>query len=191
MQTLIEWDKWLFRLINEQWSNGFMDWLAPYLRTQQLWNPLYLFLILFAVMNYKKNGWLWVLGMTITIITTNFVSSNLIKENISRLRPCNDPSMADWVNVLVGYRPKSSSFTSSHAANHFGIAMFLYYTFRNEFPKWITGLFFLWAASICYAQVYVGVHYPIDVACGAIIGLVIGYLYAKAFNRYIGLHNQP
>lgn len=187
MQSIIEWDKSLFRLINDHWRNGFMDSLMPFLRNAPFWNPLYLFLILFAVLNYKKMGWLWILGMAITIITTNYISSDIVKAFIYRLRPCNDPSIADWIHITVGYRPKSSSFTSSHAANHFGIAMFLYLTYKHKFPKWIPALFFIWAAAISYSQVYVGVHYPLDVAGGAIIGIVIGYLYAKAFNKYIGL----
>jgi undecaprenyl-diphosphatase len=86
----------------------------------------------------------------------------------------------------VGYRPQSSSFTSSHAANHFGMAIFLYLTLKNDFGKWPL-LFFLWAFSISFAQVYVGVHYPLDVTCGALIGILIGYLCGKSFNRNYGL----
>ena len=188
MQSIIAWDKALFRLINEHWRNGVMDWLMPFLRNAPLWMPLYLFLILFAAINYKKKGWIWIIFMALTIISTNYISSDIFKKipYLFRLRPCNEPSIASWVQVLVGYRPQSSSFTSSHAANHFGIAMFFYCTFRQHFAKWIAGVLFIWAFAICYAQVYVGVHYPLDVACGAIIGIVIGYLYAKAFNKYIG-----
>ena len=46
---------------------------------------------------------------------------------------------------------------------------------------------FVWAATICYAQVYVGIHFPLDVTCGAIIGLILGYIIAKIFNQKIGL----
>jgi membrane-associated phospholipid phosphatase len=103
-----------------------------------------------------------------------------------RLRPCNEPAIADWVRVQVGYRPQSSSFTSSHATNHFAAAMFIYTTFKKHFSSW-PKLFFVWAFSICLAQVYVGVHYPLDVTCGAIIGIVIGYLPGTFFNRNYGL----
>jgi len=48
-------------------------------------------------------------------------------------------------------------------------------------------LLFLWAASICYAQVYVGVHYPLDVICGSLVGLLIGYITATVFNKSKGL----
>jgi undecaprenyl-diphosphatase len=182
MKQLVQYDRNLLRLINNTWQNSFFDWLMPWLRNSLVWAPLYLFLIVFIVINFKKTGWWLVLFAICTIILSDFVSSKLIKENIIRLRPCNDPAIADWVRVLVGYRPQSSSFTSSHAANHFALAMFLFTTLKKYFKKWLA-LFFIWAFSICYAQVYVGVHYPLDVFAGALIGIVIGYLWGKFFNR--------
>ena len=121
-----------------------------------------------------------------TPILTDFVSSSLIKDNVWRLRPCNNPDFSSWINILVGYRPQSSSFTSSHAANHFGMAMFLYLTLRKKYPKWPL-VFFLWAALIAFAQVYVGVHYPADILAGGLIGMIIGYLSGRSFNRNYGL----
>lgn len=186
MEQVFGLDRRLLRLINYDWQNGFFDWLMPWLRNSDLWAPLYLFLIVFVVVNFKKTGWWWVLFAICTVIISNYVSSNLIKQNIIRLRPCNDASLAGWLHVLVGYRPQSSSFTSSHAANHFAMAMFVFTTFKKHFAKW-PWLFFLWAFSICYAQVYVGVHYPLDVASGAVIGILIGYLPATFFNRNYAL----
>ena len=186
MQQLLSYDKNLFRLINYQWHNSFFDWLMPWLRNSLVWAPLYLFIILFVTINYKKTGLWWVLFAVCTVILSDFVSSTIIKHNIIRLRPCNEPAIADWVRVLAGYWPQSSSFTSSHAANHFAIAMFIYLSIRNYFKKW-PALFFLWAFSISFAQVYVGVHYPLDITCGALIGILIGYLTGKAFNKNYGL----
>jgi membrane-associated phospholipid phosphatase len=186
MQQLYTYDRQLFKQINYYWHNSFFDWLMPWLRNSTMWVPLYLFLLLFAAVNYKKTGWWWIIFALCTAILTDFVSSTIIKQNIIRIRPCNDPAIADWVRVLVGYRPQSSSFTSSHAANHFGIAMFLFITLKDKVGKW-PFLFFLWAFSISFAQVYVGVHYPLDVTCGALIGILIGYLCGKSFNRNFGL----
>jgi membrane-associated phospholipid phosphatase len=186
MDQLLTYDKHLFKLINYRWHNNFFDWLMPWLRNSNVWVPLYFFLLLFAVFNYKKTGCWWIVFAAGTAILTDFVSSSIIKHNIIRLRPCNDLAIADWVRVLVGYRPQSSSFTSSHAANHFGMAMFLYLTLKEKIGKWVN-LFFLWAFSISFAQVYVGVHYPLDITCGALIGILIGYLCGKSFNRNYGL----
>jgi len=48
-------------------------------------------------------------------------------------------------------------------------------------------LFFIWAASIAYTQVYVGVHYPFDVLCGALLGMALGTGMAKMFHKQIGI----
>lgn len=84
----------------------------------------------------------------------------------------------------------SSSFISSHATTHFGIAMFIYATLRDFAPYWMP-LFFAWAAIIAYAQVYVGVHFPIDIFCGALVGCLIGFLISRLFNKYIRLNHYP
>jgi undecaprenyl-diphosphatase len=117
---------------------------------------------------------------------SDFVSSTLIKENFERLRPCHDPFLADRIRFLVAYCPESSSFTSSHAVNHFAAAMFIFTTFRKSL-SWKWALLFIWAFLISYAQVYVGVHFPFDVFCGAIVGVILGYIPAKIFNTTIGL----
>ncbi|MBK8496042.1 MAG: phosphatase PAP2 family protein [Chitinophagaceae bacterium] len=186
MDKLLSYDQSLFKVINHGWSNSFFDWLMPWLRNSNMWYPLYLLLLLLVTINFKKTGWWWVLFAAGTVILTDFVSSAIVKPNIFRLRPCHEPDFASWINVLVGYRPQSSSFTSSHAANHFGMAMFLYSTLKTRFKKW-PALFFLWAFSISFAQVYVGVHYPIDIICGGLIGILIGYLSGKSFNKNYGL----
>ena len=186
MQQILSFDRHLFKLINSEWNNGFFDWLMPWMRNSYVWYPLYIFLILLVAVNYKKKTLWWILFGAGTVIITDFISSELIKENIWRLRPCNDPDYTSWIHILVGYRPQSSSFTSSHAANHFGIAMFLYLTLKPKLTKWMA-VFFLWAFMISFAQVYVGVHYPLDITAGALIGILIGYLSGKSFNRTYGL----
>ncbi|HMI77725.1 MAG TPA: phosphatase PAP2 family protein [Ferruginibacter sp.] len=186
MKQLLTYDQQLFRIINERWSNPFFDWLMPWLRNSSMWYPLYIFLMLLIIVNFKKNRAAWILFAIGTVVLCNFISSDIMKENIIRQRPSNNPDFADWINVLVGYRPQSSSFTSSHATNHFGMATFLFYTLGQKFGKWPL-LLFLWAFSISLAQVYVGVHYPLDVICGGLIGILIGYLSGRSFNRNYGL----
>ncbi len=183
---LLAYDRYLFKVINDKWSNSFFDWLMPWLRNASMWNPLYLFLILLVLINFRKTGWIMLLFAAGTVMLCDFVSADILKNHIERLRPCNETSFAGWIHVLVGYRPQSNSFVSSHATNHFGMAMFLYMILRDHFKGWPV-LFFPWALLISFAQVYVGVHYPLDVICGGLIGILIGYLSGRSFNRTYGL----
>jgi undecaprenyl-diphosphatase len=186
MDYLIAADRSLFRLLNGEWHNSLFDAWMPVIRNSATWVPFYLFLILLVSINAPKNRLAWVLFAAGTAILSNFISSDLIKENVYRLRPCNDPAMADQLRFLLKYRPQSSSFTSSHAVNHFALAAFLTVTMRKYFGN-CTYLFFLWALIIIYAQVYVGVHYPLDVIAGALIGSLLGALSGTAFNKQYGL----
>lgn len=182
MNKLLQLDKELFKLININWHHESIDTWMLFLRNSNTWMPLYLFLFLFALSNFKKNTWWWIFFAAGTVIISNFLSADIIKEAIYRVRPCNNPQLADTARVLVTYRPQSSSFVSSHATNHFAMAGFFYFTLNKFMGKWSL-LFFLWAAIICYAQVYVGVHFPLDVLSGGAIGLVFGYLSARSFNK--------
>ena len=188
MQTILQWDIALLKHINAQWHTPFLDGFLPACRNPNTWLPLYVFLVLFILINYKDSRWWW-LGFAIsTVIFTNFISSGLLKHNIIRLRPCNEPSFVGWIRLFKGiYLPQSSSFVSAHAANHFGMAMFFFITLHKQFKTW-PWLFFLWAGTISYAQMYIGVHYPTDILCGAIIGLVTGYLIGRRFNNHYGLN---
>jgi undecaprenyl-diphosphatase len=183
MEELIYLDTELFKLINIKMQNSFFDTVLPILRHSMCWVPLYLFLMIFALVNYSKNVWWWILFAIATAGLTDMISSDLIKENIFRIRPCHDSSLA---RVLVSYCPQSSSFTSSHATNHFGLAAFFSMTLKDVPKKWRYAFFF-WAWVIILAQVYVGVHYPLDVLAGGAVGLVFGYLSGKTFNRVYGL----
>jgi membrane-associated phospholipid phosphatase len=176
----------LFYKVNGLWHNSFFDVFFPFIREPTVWVPFYFFLILFATLNFKVKGWIWVIFFLANAGLSDYVSSHLIKENFFRLRPCRDPALFDHIRFLVSYCPVSSSFTSSHAVNHFAAAMFIFTTFRKRLsPIW--ALVFIWAGAISYAQVYVGVHFPFDVFCGMIAGLILGYIPATIFNRKFGL----
>jgi membrane-associated phospholipid phosphatase len=187
MEKLLQLDRALLKHINADWHNPFLDRVLPLCRNANTWLPLYVFLFLLVVVKFRTNRWWWVAFAIATVAMTDFVSSNLVKHNIIRVRPCNEPAIADWIRLFKGiYLPKSSSFTSSHAANHFGMAVFFYLTLTKRFGRWPL-LFFGWAFVVCYAQMYVGVHYPSDILGGAIIGAVIGYCTAKIYNGRFGL----
>lgn len=182
-------DKMFFLTINRDGSNSFFDAIMPWIRQPNVWAPLYIFLLAFAVTNFKWKGWMWVLVFIATVSISDQVSSHFLKNWFERLRPCQDPVFSQFIKFRASYCPTSYSFTSSHAANHFAMATFIITTGKAIFGKWIK-LFFVWAFIICYAQVYVGVHYPLDILGGTLVGWMIGFLMGRFFNRYFNLQNQ-
>lgn len=186
MPLLLNWDADLFYKINTVWTNSFLDNNYPWWRADTMSYPVYLFLILFIFINFGWRGWTWIVFIAINVTITDQLSSSIIKPWIHRIRPCQDPAMAEHVRMLVNHCSGGFSFPSSHAVNHFGGAVFIFCTLKNYLNKWIY-IFFFWAATISYGQIYVGVHYPLDVLGGAIIGSIIGWLVAFIYNKTIGL----
>jgi undecaprenyl-diphosphatase len=182
LQQIIHADFYLFELINGHWTNGFLDHVFLFSREAILWAPLYLFLLLFVVLNFGWRGWWWALFFIACVGVTDTISSHVLKDAVGRLRPCLNPLLD--VRFLANYCPHSGSFTSSHAANHFGMATFIASTLGRQHGYWRWA--YVWAFLISYAQVYVGVHFPLDVLGGALLGLGAGTLIARIFNRKIG-----
>lgn len=185
LERLLEQDALWFYTVHFEWSNKFMDALAPFLRNPLFWAPLYLFLIFFAIINYGKRGIYWCLFFGLNVGLADLTAAKIFKQYFQRVRPCNDEVFSDIIHKLVtcgsGY-----SFPSNHATNHFAMALFIILTIGNKnWMVWILCL--IWAGAISYSQVYVGVHYPLDVIAGALYGSCIGIFMAFLFNRYIKL----
>lgn len=179
IESLQQFDAELFLRIHRDLGNPFFDWLLPMLRNRFFWAPLYLFIVVFSFVEYKKKGYYIVGGVLLTFAMGDLIASRILKPMIARIRPCNDLSLADEIIHRV---PCGSglSFPSAHATNHFAIAVFLIVVF---YPKWkpILPIGIAWAFSIAFSQVYVGVHYPIDVTVGTLLGTTIGLITGKLY----------
>jgi membrane-associated phospholipid phosphatase len=185
---LDEWDKWLFIKLNSQWTNPFFDSVLPFFRNSVFWAPLYIFIAAFIAFNFGKKGLWWSLIFISTVAITDLIGAQILKTALRRPRPCQDAEFMIYVRLLLKQCSGSYSFVSNHAANHFGMATFAFLTFRGIFKKWMY-LAYLWAVFIAYAQVYVGVHYPLDVIGGGILGILVGTLTAQIFQKKWGSFN--
>jgi undecaprenyl-diphosphatase len=172
--TLLHFDQQAFFFINQSLRNAFFDFFMPYARDKNFWIPLYVLLVAYFIYRFRWHSIIVIISAVITVVLTDQFASSIIKPSVHRLRPCNDPAIASQVHLLVDCG-SGFSFVSSHAANHFGIAVFLILLLRKRF-RWITPVALLWAALVCFAQVYVGLHYPLDVIGGALLGVLIGIL---------------
>jgi membrane-associated phospholipid phosphatase len=179
---LLQLDRHLFYFINHHLSNAFFDWIMPLMRNPRFWIPLYIFIIAFSIWRYKKRGAILVLMLALAAGFADFTSASLIKKQVQRDRPCRDAVTSKTVISRVpcgtGY-----SFPSTHATDHFALAIFLCLAFGRKW-KWVIPLAILWAALICFAQIYVGVHFPVDVTAGAIYGGLVGWLFFAGFKKW-------
>lgn len=110
--------------------------------------------------------------MTVVVVTlTDQISSSVIKPLVARPRPSHDPSICMLLHYVGNYRGGRFGFVSGHAANGFGLATWLMLIFQSNRRARL--LFPLPAILVGYSRIYLGVHYPGDVLCGAIIGVSI------------------
>lgn len=185
MTELLHLDNYLFHLVNSGWQNPFFDAVFPVLRNKYVWMPLYLFLLSFLVLNFRKKGLFVVLALALTIGLSDSISSHVIKKSVKRLRPCKVMEKPADLNLLV---PCGSgfSFPSSHASNHFTIAVYLCLTLGKIF-RWARLPLLAWAALVALAQVYVGVHFPLDIFAGALLGSFLAWLVFRSTRQFANL----
>jgi len=171
MHTVLQWDTAILHWINSGWSNAFLDWLMPAMRNKYVWLPLYIFSFSWIAFNFTRRQSLFAVVFAIlAVFASDTISSKLIKNNVQRPRPCQVSSLEVIQRVSCG---SGYSFTSSHAANHFCVAAFVITVFGPLMGKW-RHLWWLWASMVGIAQIYVGLHYPLDILGGAILGIIIG-----------------
>ena len=180
---LLKWldhiDKVLFVLVQHDSDHSFLDKIMPVLRNPYTWIPLYIFMLYYALRKGKSQAWAFIILSVLTVAITDSITAQLLKPLFGRLRPCYDPEMSSVLRGLVDCGGLYS-MPSNHAANHFGLAAFWYFSIRKMSGKKWSWLW-VWAASICYAQVYVGKHYPFDVLAGSFVGFITGLGISRLF----------
>jgi hypothetical protein len=178
---ILETDKALFHLINVNMDHPVMDFIFVWIRHPLFWVPLYIFTLAFLLFNYQKRGYMLLICSMIVFGVSDIVSSRIIKPTVARLRPCNqdDLYVIERVRCGAGY-----SFTSTHATNHFALATFFALTLGGRIRK-IRPWLWSWAGLVSFAQIYVGVHFPIDIIGGTVLGILIGWGCSILYERHM------
>lgn len=176
LNLLKSWDKDLFLFLN-----GIHSPLWDYSMTLFTLTPVWLLFygnIIFIIIKKhgKKSLFVFVAVALMILFADQF--SGILKHTVQRLRPSNDPALSSLVHVFFN-KGGLYGFVSAHAANTFAIATFTSLFFRN---RRYTLFIFPWAMVISYSRIYLGVHYPGDVLCGAMIGVGVGVGIFKLLN---------
>jgi undecaprenyl-diphosphatase len=176
-EKLEQLDRDLFLFLNGLHA----DWLDPimwYLSTILLMIPVFAFAVYYA---YRKGRWRYALivlgGIGLCILLSDRISVEFFKEVVQRYRPTHNLEIGSLVHTVLDpkgneYRGGLFSFVSSHATNAMSMALFVYLHFRKYSKYW--ALIFLWMVIVAYTRIYLGVHYPSDLICGGMLGILIG-----------------
>lgn len=184
LNTINDADRGLLTTINFDGPTGYDFFWAIY-SDKWTWIPFILVIVycLLRPGNWKHR--LLIIGsVALLFLLSDFVVSSFIKNVICRPRPSHDPAVMSLLSYVNDYRGGAYGFPSNHASNGFATATFLALLFRN---RWVTLSAFLWAVGSCYSRMYLGVHYPTDILCGALLGTLFAFLvfilYKKAAKR--------
>jgi len=167
----LQWDQDAFVFLNNLGSANW-DWFWLFITHKFASIPLYAF-ILFLLFRYW--GWkntLTILVLIAAMITCTDQLANVFKDGFQRLRPCHH----DFLNARFIDSCGKYGFFSAHACSSFALAIYLGNILRERYKFALLAMVF-WALVVSYSRIYVGVHYPGDVITGALIGIIIGFIF--------------
>jgi undecaprenyl-diphosphatase len=137
------------------------------------WIGFYILLVVFVYLKLSWQKFLTFLFSVILIIgISDYFTSGFMKLYFKRLRPSHEIAILDQVHIVNKYRAGKFSFASSHSSNSFAIATLFFLLFRW---KWIL----IWAFLISYSRIYLGVHYPLDIFAGGVVGITVSFITFK------------
>ena len=165
------------------WHAPWADTVMWIISAKTTWIPLYLLLIGLLVWRYRKPAptsvkWLHKIPVCVVMIVAivaavglaDFIASGILKQWVARPRPSRVAELEGVLHLVNGYKSGRYGFVSSHAANTMAVALLFSLIWRNRTAT--IGLM-LWVAANCYSRMYLGVHYPLDILGGLMVGTVV------------------
>lgn len=179
MDSLLSFDTELLLFINGHHC-PFMDQVMWYISTKWLWIPLYIAL---AGLLCWRFGWkktlLYLAAFGIAVGLSDYISSGVLKPLFARFRPTREPALQGLVHMVNDYCGGKYGFPSSHASNTMSVALLFCLIWsqpsgrevkKSHLAWW---LLMIWSLVVCYSRMYLGVHYPLDITCGLILGALV------------------
>ncbi len=153
------------------------------LSSRTIWIPMYAFFLYLIVRKYKKQTLIILLAVIVGVALADSLSVALFKNVFLRLRPSHNPALEGLVHIVNGYKGGTYGFVSSHASNTFVLAVLLAHFLKPRF-RYFPVFIYTWAFWVCYSRIYLGVHYPGDVICGALFGSLVAFIVLKVYHYW-------
>lgn len=170
LSNLVNADRQLFQWLNQQAYLEVLDPLAIFLTTISNGALIWWVIAVILLMMKKRLG-SYLPGIALAVgVGVAYLVESALNALINRPRP---PLAEDEVRQLVEL-PLSSSFPSGHATTSFAALYVLLFFFPTA-KYWAPLLVVLFA----YSRIYVGVHYPLDMLSGVLLGLLVAALTTK------------
>ena len=198
LERLIHIDTEILLAINAchaPWADTLM-WIIS---AKTTWIPLYLLLIVLLIYRYRQPApttvkWLQKVPACVVMILTivaavglaDFIASGILKDWVARPRPSRVPELEGVLHLVNGYKSGRYGFVSSHAANTMACGLLFSLIWRKKIT---TISLMLWVTANCYSRMYLGVHYPLDILGGLIVGALVASG-AYALLRNLGFVNR-
>jgi undecaprenyl-diphosphatase len=177
METIANIDRSLFAFLNGM-HNEFFDNVMYWISQRIFWIPLYLILVIYMFRTFSLKAF-WIMLFAVMLILISDQVSVLIKDTVMRSRPCHDERLAFMVHTVKNKCGGAYGFVSSHAANTMALLSYVFLLTRKRINKWIMGLLVFYVIINAYSRIYLGAHFPADIAGGWIVGIfaaVITYI---------------
>ena len=178
-------DESLLLWINHGWAGPWLDTLFTWLsqRNGFAFPLLGLILVLMAIRFRGDGVKLWLLLAAVVGIAD--FTGDRIKHLTHQPRPCY--AIAGQVRTPGFTLPRPcgadlDAMPSNHATNYFAAAVFLTCVLRI---RWISAALLLLALCVSLSRIYLGKHYPSQVAAGMVLGTAVGFAAAWTSVKYL------